>query len=63
VRRHIGNKLRTHLVGVGNEEDSFDIGEPHLPNAKSIVNDYDYRDWSWMVDPKGDEYIEKRLRK
>lgn len=68
VRHFTKNHLRTHTnhlrnQSVGGEVEELDeLFDYVAPSAKVAVNDYDYRDWSFIVE-SDDEFARKALRK
>lgn len=55
IRRVIKNNLNQHYIGVNNTLDNFDVDEPELKNPKQIINDYDYSDYTFILNKHDDE--------
>ena len=70
VRSFTKNHLRTHTNHLRNQSVGLELDVECLdelfdyvaPSAKVAVNDYDYRDWSFMVE-SDDEFARKAMRK
>lgn len=70
VRSFTKNHLRTHTNHLRNQSVGLELDVEGLdelfdyasPSAKVAVNDYDYRDWSLVVE-SDDDFARKALRK